>query len=179
MAGLTTLVKLRGKPSRAVCDSLIVTIGGQAERLLGIAAALALRWGLDPDRLGVYTGLRLYLDNTNRSSLGISLGAVQEIPILRAAGRFDEAQRVANVAHTTNTITCLIFSIGLLTWAWIRSASLIASPFAAEWTWGLVAVAGLAILKRYQDFQISVLRSYQEFGLTTRLASSMACSQAC
>jgi hypothetical protein len=40
---------------------------------------------------------------------------------------------------------------------------------AADWTWGLVAVAGLAILKRYQDFQIAVLRAHQEFSLTTRL----------
>lgn len=170
MAGLTTLGKPRFVTSRAVRDSLIVTVGGQIERLLGIAAALALRWGLDPDRLGVYTGLRLYLDNTNRSSLGISLGAIQEIPVLRASGRITEAEQITNVAHTTNTITCLCFSIGLLIWAWIRSASLSHSPLATEWTWGLVAIAGLAILKRYQDFQIVVLRAYQEFALTTRLA---------
>ncbi len=169
MTGLTAFANPVRKPNRALVDSLIVTIGGQVERLLGIAASLALRWGLDPDRMGVYTGLRLYLDNTNRSSLGVSLGAVQEIPILRAAGRFDEAQRVANVAHTTNTITCFFFAMGLICWAWIRSASLSTSPLAAEWTWGLVAVAGLAILKRYQDFQIALLRSYQEFSLTTRL----------
>ena len=47
------------------------------------------------DILGVYTGLRLYLDNTNRSSLGVGLGAVQEIPVLRAQGREAEAQRIA------------------------------------------------------------------------------------
>ena len=77
---------------RAVRDSLIVTLGGQLERALGTITALMLRWGLDPAQLGVYTGLRLYLDNTNRSSLGVGLGAVQEIPILRAAGRDDEAR---------------------------------------------------------------------------------------
>ena len=71
-----------------------------------------LRWGLDPARLGVYTGLRLYLDQTNRTSLGIGLGAVQEIPILRAAGREDEARRVADVAYTTNTLTCLVYAPG-------------------------------------------------------------------
>ena len=57
--------------------------------------------------------MRLYLDNTNRSSLGVGLGAVQEIPILRAAGRAAEARRVTDIAYTTNTLTCLIYAAAL------------------------------------------------------------------
>lgn len=155
---------------RALRDSLIVSLGGQLERVLGTLTALALRWGLDPARLGVYTGLRLYLDNTNRSSLGVSLGAAQEIPILRAAGREDEARRVANVAYTTNTLTCLVYAVLLVAWAMIRIPLVAGDPLAAEWTWGLVAIAGLTLIKRYQDFLIVVLRAHQEFTLTTRLA---------
>ena len=154
---------------RALRDTLIVTLGGQLERTLGTLTALALRWGLDPARLGVYTGLRLYLDNTNRSSLGVGLGAVQEIPILRAAGREDEARLVADVAHTTNTITCLFYAAALLVWAWLRAPLLKGDPLAAEWTWGLVAVAGLTLLKRYESFLVAVLRARQEFALTTEL----------
>ena len=154
---------------RAVRDSLIVTLGGQVERALGTITALMLRWGLDPAQLGVYTGLRLYLDNTNRSSLGVSLGAVQEIPILRARGLEDEARRVADIAHTTNTLTCLAYSLGLLIWAFVRAPLVANDPRADEWTWGLVAVAGLALLKRYESFLIAVLRAYQEFELTTAL----------
>ncbi|WP_435008461.1 lipopolysaccharide biosynthesis protein [Tundrisphaera lichenicola] len=178
MASLTRPMDLRPTPTptgpraegkRAVRDSLIVTIGGQLERALGTITALMLRWGLDPAQLGVYTGLRLYLDNTNRSSLGVGLGAVQEIPILRAAGREEEARRIADVAHTTNTLTCLAYAIGLVAWAWLRAPLVSADPRADEWTWGLVAVAGLALLKRYESFLIAVLRAHQEFGLTTRL----------
>lgn len=154
---------------RAVRDSLIVTIGGQLERVLGTFTALALRWGLDPARLGVYSGLRLYLDNTNRSSLGVGLGAVQEIPILRAAGRHNEAERITNVAHTANTITCTLYALGLLAWAVIRLPLLKGDPLAAEWTWGLVAIAGLTLLQRYLSFLIAVLRAHQEFKLTTEL----------
>ncbi len=121
-------------------DSVIVTVGGQVERALGTITALLLRWLLDPARLGVYTGLRLFLDQTNRSSLGVGLGAVQEIPILRAQGKVAEAQHVANVAHTANTITCLLYAAGLLAWAWWRSASVAADPLApsgpgAWWRW--------------------------------------------
>jgi hypothetical protein len=105
---------------RAILDSLVVSLGGQLERILGTLTALVLRWGLDPARLGVYTGLRLYLDQTNRTSLGIGLGAVQEIPILRAAGRVDEARRLADIAYTTNTLTCCAYALALGVWAWVR-----------------------------------------------------------
>jgi len=152
-----------------VRDSLIVALGGQVERALGTITALMLRWGLEPAQLGVYTGLRLYLDNTNRSSLGVGLGAVQEIPILLAGGREAEARRVADIAHTTNTLTCLAYALGLLGWAYLRAPLVAADPLAAEWTWGLVAVAGLALLKRYESFLIAVLRAHREFALTTKL----------
>jgi O-antigen/teichoic acid export membrane protein len=131
--------------------------------------ALALRWGLDPARLGVYTGLRLLLDNTNRSSLGVGLGAVQEIPILRASGREAEARRVADIAHTTNTLTCLLYATSIVAWARWTAPLRAGDPLAAEWTWGLGAVAALALLKRYESFLTAVLRAYQEFGLTTRV----------
>jgi O-antigen/teichoic acid export membrane protein len=152
-----------------VRDSLVVSLGGQLERALGTLSALLLRWGLDPARLGVYTGLRIFLDQTNRTSLGIGLGAVQEIPILRAAGRYDEARRLADIAYTTNTLTCFLYALALLGWAWIRAPLLNGDPLAAEWTWGLTAVAGLTLIKRYESFLIAVLRAHREFVLTTEL----------
>jgi O-antigen/teichoic acid export membrane protein len=76
---------------------------------------------------------------------------------------------VANIAHTTNTLTCLIYAIGLLGWAWIRLPLLKGDPLAVEWTWGLVAVAGLTLLKRYESFLIAVLRARQEFLVTSQV----------
>lgn len=160
---------LLAESRKTVRDSLIVTVGGQIERAIGTLSALILRWGLDPAHLGVYTGLRLYLDNTNRSSLGVGLGAVQEIPILRASGRLEEARRVADIAHTANTITCLIYASALVVWAFLRAPLVAGDPLAAEWTWGLVGIAALALLKRYESFLIAVLRAHQEFVLTTEL----------
>ena len=137
--------KPRSDARDAVRDSLIVSLAGQVERVLGTLTSFILRWGLDPARLGVYTGLRLYLDNTNRSSLGVSLGAVQEIPVLRAAGMEEEARRLADIAHTTNTLTCIIYAMALLIWAWLRRPLMVGDALAAEWTWGLVAVAFLTL----------------------------------
>ena len=156
-------------PRAVVRDSLIVSAGGQVERALGTLTALALRWGLDPARLGVYTGLRLFLDNTNRTSLGVGLGAVQEIPVLRASGREAEARHVADVAYTANTLTCLAYAAALCLWAWYRAPWLANDPLAAEWTWGLVAVAGLALVKRYETFLVAILRAHGAFALTAEL----------
>lgn len=148
---------------------MLVAVGGQVERAVGMLTALTLRWGLDPARLGVYTGLRLYLDNTNRTSLGVGLGAVQEIPILRAAGRYEEARRVANVAHTTNTLTCLAYAAALLAYAAYQVRMPSAGPLADEWIWGLAAVAGLTLVKRYETFLVAVLRAQGAFALTAEL----------
>jgi O-antigen/teichoic acid export membrane protein len=166
---LAAAAPARSEARRAARDGLIVAVGGQVERALGIFTSLLLRWGLEPALLGVYAGLRLYLDNTNRSSLGIGLGAVQEIPILRAAGRHDEARRVADVAHTASTLTCLVYAVGLLLWALVRRPLLAGDPLGSEWTWGLVAIAGLTLLQRHMSFLIALLRAHQEFGIATEL----------
>ncbi len=172
ITGAAKTVRLRpvsAEGRKVVRDSLAVTLGGQLERVIGTLTAVGLRWGLDIGQLGVYTGLRLYLDNTNRTSLGVGLGAVQQIPILRASGRIAEARHVANVAHTTNTLTCLVYASALIVLAWLRAPGLAAHPLAAEWTWGLVAVAALALIKRYETFLVAILRAHGEFTLTAEL----------
>lgn len=155
---------------RAVRHSTLVVLGGQLERVLGTMNAVALRWGLpDPGAMGVYTGLRLYLDNTNRSSIGVSLGAAQEIPILRAGGKPEEADRLADVAFSINCVTSLLYAGGLLAYVAWRASATRGEPYADLWTGGLVAMALLAPIKRYQDFLIVLLRTRQEFLLTTTL----------
>lgn len=174
---MASLIRGRAEPEpsaarregrRAVLDGVVVGLGGQVQRLLGTFTAFALRWGLDPASLGVYTGLRLFLDQTNRSSLGVGLGAVQEIPVLRAAGRHDEAQRLADIAFTANTITCSLYAVGLVVFALAWGPGF-GGPLAGEWTWGLVAVAALAMVKRYESFLVAILRAHREFVLTTKL----------
>ena len=156
---------------RAVRDSLIVTIGGQLERAIGTLTALALKWGLDPASHGVYSGLRLLLDHANRASLGIGRGAVQEIPVLRAEGREDEARRVADVAFAACSAAAILYAAGLLAfawWRWPRGPS--AGPMDRVWSLGLIAVALLVLVKRYQDFLIALHRAHRRFALTTELA---------
>ncbi|WP_235905598.1 lipopolysaccharide biosynthesis protein [Tautonia marina] len=168
---VTTSPVVASEDRLAVRDSLIVTIGGQLERAVGTLTALVMKWGLDPAQHGVYSGLRLTLDHANRASLGIGRGAVQEIPILRAAGNDAEATRVADVAFAACSIGALLYAIGLLAfawWCWPSGGS--ADPIDLAWSGGLVAVAALVLIKRYQDFLIALHRAHRRFRLTTELA---------
>ncbi len=145
--------------------SLWLTLVGQVERIVGLVVTFAMRWGLSASDLGIYTGLRLLLDNTSRSSLGVALGAVQKTTILNAQGKINEANDITNVAFTSNTLTSSIYGVGLMSWGgWLL--------FQKDWEWGigLVVVGILAILKRRQDFHIAILRSESKFGLVGRLA---------
>ncbi len=153
---------------RLVRDGVLVLIGGQLERVLGLVTSLMIRSGLGPSEMGLYTGLRLALDQTNRSSLGIGQGAVQEIPILRASGRHDEAAFDADVALTALMLMSLLYASGLITWA---TAIFIRSPdnSSRAWAFGLLAIATLVPLRRYHDFLIAVHRAHQRFALLTRM----------
>ena len=156
---------------RALRDSLIVTVGGQLERALGTLTALAMKWGLDPAQHGIYSGLRLTLDHANRASLGIGRGAVQEIPVLLASGREDEARRVADASFAACTAAALLYAAGLLALAWWRwPTGPEPDPTALAWSAGLVSAAALVLIKRYQDFLIALHRAHRRFALTTELA---------
>ena len=134
--------------------SLWLTLVGQVERVVGLFVTFAMRWGLSASDLGIYTGLRLLLDNTSRSSLGVALGAVQKTTILNAQGKINEANDITNVAFTSNTLTSSIYGVGLMSWGgWLLFQK------DREWGIGLVVVGILAILKRRQDFHIAILRS--------------------
>jgi O-antigen/teichoic acid export membrane protein len=150
-------------------DSVRVVAAGQLGRVLGIVTALALRWMLEPALLGVYSGLRVFLDQTNRTSLGIGLGAAQEVPSLRARGRYAEARDLTDVAYTTTTITCVIYAVVLMVGAVVWWSSRAGRPFGAEWAAGLAIVAGLTVLQRRMSFHVAMLRARGQFGVTAEL----------
>lgn len=137
----------------------------QAERIVGIGVAFSSRWFLGPADLGVYSGLRLLLDNTNRSSLGVALGAIQKSVALKGRRLDSESDRVLAVAATTNTLTASLYGGTIAIWG------LAICLATADWRWGMgMAIVGmLAIVKRQQDFRIAVLRGESNFSLVGRV----------
>lgn len=157
--GIQPPIGLQSQRRKILTDSLWMTAAGQLERAVGILLTLAMRWGLTASDLGLYSGLRLLLDNTSMSSLGVALGAIQKRLVLMAQGDLDEADRITHVASTTNTITSAVYGLSII---------LLGVWFALQdqnpmWSVGMVVVGLLAIVKRHQDFQIAVLRSDGHF----------------
>jgi hypothetical protein len=144
---------------------LLLAVVAQAERIVGLTVTFVSRWYLSAADLGIYSGLRLLLDNTNRSSLGVALGAIQKSLFLRAQGRPSDADRVLAVASTANTLTSSVYGISLAVWG-----ATLYRDHGAPWGLGLVLVGMLAVLKRKQDFQVAVLRSRSDFAALGRIA---------
>ncbi|MFM7316522.1 MAG: lipopolysaccharide biosynthesis protein, partial [bacterium] len=148
-----------------ISNSLWFIAAGQIERVVGILLSFSLRWGLSLADIGVYSGLRLLLDNTSYSSLGVALGAVQKRPVLFASGNPAEAERLTNVAAGTNSITSGIYASALIIWG------LYLTLFGKiQWGIGLICVGLMVVLKRRQDFQIAIMRSDGRFFSTSRIA---------
>jgi hypothetical protein len=154
-----------GSRKRLLNDSFIYILSGQVERAVGFLLTFAMRWGLSPADIGIYSGLRLFLDNTSYSSLGVALGAVQKRPILRASGNLAEADRITCVAAGTNLITSAIYAIFLLIWGIVLAFS--GNP---KWGVGLILIGLMVVMKRNQDFQIAVMRSDSEFQSSSKIA---------
>ncbi|MBI1322865.1 hypothetical protein GC170_06740 [bacterium] len=145
--------------------ALQLALVAQAERVVGLGVAFTSRWFLGPVELGIYSGLRLLLDNTNRSSFGVALGAIQKSIALRARCDQAESDRILAVAATTNTLTSSIYGVMLFFWG-LHTWVIAGDP---RWGVGLMIVGALAVLKRRQDFRIAVLRSYSDFTTVGRV----------
>lgn len=140
-------------------DTIWTASFGQLERIVGILVTFSLRWGLTPLDLGIYSGLRILLDNTSRSSLGIALGAVQRRVILREQGDRKQAYYLTNVAATANNYTSAVYGLAIAIWG----GGILISGGSSQWGYGLMLIGFLTILKRRQDYQIAILRSDGKF----------------
>ncbi len=165
-SGTSSIQKLVAHPAqRIIKNSLWYIAAGQIERISGIVLSFSLRWGLSPADIGIYSGLRFFLDNTSYSSLGVALGAVQKRPILIAAGQSVEAERLTNIASGTNSITSGVYGAALAAFGFYY---LIMEKL--QWGIGFALVGIMVILKRRQDFQIAIMRSEGHFQTSSRIA---------
>ena len=119
--------------------------------------------------MGVWQALKLFSTNANYANLGISKGAARELTIAIGRGDPGAVQHDLNLAHTVNTLTSLLYfaamgGAGL----WIGCTS--SGAWARTWAIGLTVVGGLAVVQRYVTFQVTLLRSKQDFASTSQLS---------
>ena len=136
---------------------------------LGVATSLLLRMLLSPAQMGVWQALKLLISYGNYANLGISKGAAREFNVATGSGRIEQARHGLNLAFTINCITSLAYAVVLLgAGVWIGVTG--RGPWATSWAVGLATVGAMAVLARYVTFHVTILRSAQQFRVTSRLS---------
>lgn len=154
---------------RMLADSLLVsatTIGCQA---MGVAISLLLRFALDPAQMGVWQGLKLFLNYANYANLGVSKGAARELTVALGRGESAAASRGLNLAFTVNTLSSLVYAALLAGVAWWIGAAA-GGIWQNVWSMGLLALAVLVVIQRHVTFHVTILRCRQAFAVASQLS---------
>ncbi|HUY91272.1 MAG TPA: hypothetical protein VMV10_21215 [Pirellulales bacterium] len=154
---------------RMLADSLLVSAATIVCQGLAVATSLLLRFVLDPAQMGVWQGLKLFLNYANYANLGISKGAARELTVALGKGDVAEAEQGLNLAFTVNTLSSLLYGALLAAaglWIGLSSGGIGRNA----WTLGLLALAVLVVVQRHLTFHVTILRCRQAFALTSKLA---------
>lgn len=154
---------------RMLADSLVVSAATLVCQGLAVATSLVLRFALDPAQMGVWQGLKLFLNYANYANFGVSKGAARELTVALGKGDVAQAEAGLNLAFTVNTLSSLLYGALLAAaglWIGVSSGGIGNSA----WTLGLLALAALVVVQRHVTFQVTILRCRQAFALTSKLA---------
>jgi O-antigen/teichoic acid export membrane protein len=154
---------------RMFVDWIVVSGATIVTQVLGVLSSIVLRMALSPAQMGVWQALKLLLANGNYANLGISKGAAREFTIALGRGDPGAAQHGLNLAFTVNTISSGLFGAALVAGGlWIGCCS--GGVWHNAWAVGLIVIGVLAVLQRYVTFQVTLLRSKQDFANTSQLS---------
>ncbi|MDZ4778716.1 MAG: lipopolysaccharide biosynthesis protein [Planctomycetia bacterium] len=154
--------------SQLVADSMLVSGSTLFCQAIGVVTSLLFRSLISPLQMGVWQGLKLFLSYGNYLNLGVSKGAARELAVARGRGDESQAEAGLHAAFTANTLASLALAAGLIV------ASVWQYQFHGGWSnpWagGLVAMALLVMLQRYETFLVTIQRARQQFAITSQLA---------
>lgn len=166
-AAVSDLAPLTGW-SKLVADSMVVSGATLFCQAVGVVTSLLFRALVSPAQMGAWQGLKLFLSYGNYLNLGVSKGAARELAIARGRGDEAQAETGLHAAFTANTLASLALSAGLVVasvWQYQFRGG-----WSSPWTAGLLAMAVLVLVQRYETFLVTIQRARQQFQLTSRLA---------
>ncbi len=166
-AAVNDLAPLTGW-SKLVADSMVVSGSTLFCQAIGVVTSLLFRALVSPAQMGVWQGLKLFLSYGNYLNLGVSKGAARELAIARGRGDESQAEIGLHAAFTANTLASLVLAAGLVVasvWQYQYRGG-----WSSPWTAGLLAMAALVLVQRYETFLVTIQRARQQFQLTSRLA---------
>lgn len=137
---------------------MFYTISQLVSQGIGVVTNILIRNALGPLYMGVWSALKVVLDYTQYSGLGITSAVYCEIPYLAGAGRLSEVDAIKNVSFTFNTIVSLV--VGVVLYA---GSFFVASRYEPYVVIGIRVVALIAILTFFYNLVVSVLRAQKKF----------------
>jgi O-antigen/teichoic acid export membrane protein len=129
-------------------------------QFVSVVGALLIRYFLGPLQTGVWSLVQVILSYTDYANLGATYAILIEIPFKRAQGKIEETEKMKNVMFSFSFMTSVLFSFGLLIYAFVRQSSIPVELF-----YGLLMATGLVILQQLNNILISLLRAYKHFNL--------------
>ncbi|MFA5101465.1 MAG: hypothetical protein WC547_11325, partial [Candidatus Omnitrophota bacterium] len=139
-------------------ETMFYTISQLVSQGIGVVTNILIRNALGPLYMGVWSALKVVLDYTQYSGLGITSAVYCEIPYLAGAGRLSEVEAIKNVSFTFNTIVSLV--VGVVLYA---GSFFVASRYESYVVIGIRVVALIAILTFFYNLVVSVLRAQKKF----------------
>jgi O-antigen/teichoic acid export membrane protein len=153
---------------RVLVDCAVVSSAEVVGNLLSSVTSVLLRMALSPAQMGIWQGLKIFLNYANYANLGVSKGAARDLAIAQGRGDLASAQRGLNLAFAVNTLTSLVYAAVLAAAGlWIGGSG---GVWGGAWALGLVVVGVLAVLQRHLTFYVTILRSKQAFGITSQVS---------
>jgi len=139
-------------------DTFFYTISQIISQGIGFVTSIVIRNALGPLFMGIWSALRVVLDYTQYSGLGMTSAAYCEIPYLKGAGKLEEAEKVKNLTFTFTMVVSSFIAIMIFV-----SSFFLAKRYEPYVINGLRVVALGTILTFLYSFLSVILRAEKKF----------------
>ncbi len=146
-----------------VRDAGIYTSTSVLTQLITLLAAILTRRFLGPLQMGVWSILQVVQIYSAYTLLGITHATSREIPFYRGKGDEARVNEIKNLVFSFSIVTGCFVATGLVAYAFLFRGNLRVEVF-----YGLIFMAALILLERFNNVVISLLRAFKEFRLASK-----------
>ena len=145
-------------------DTSRYTISNFIVQAIGMVTAVVVRSGLGPATMGVWELLKVILQYSLYSDLGISAVAYRDIPYQLGKNNEAEAIKIKNVCFTYTLVVSVIISLGLFVWSFFQPEN---TPI--QMIIGIRVVGLILILTSIYNFYVTMLRAHKNFTILSQV----------
>jgi O-antigen/teichoic acid export membrane protein len=149
--------------SKIVKQAGIYTFSSQIAQAITLVAAILSRRFLGPIQMGVWAMLQIIVEYSAYTTLGTMHSVLREIPYHMGKGDHKTAEAIKNAAFTIILSVSSVAAFCIFGIAALRKESM-----KWELAYGLMAVAFIVVLQRFNDFLIQLLRCYKQLSLAAK-----------